>query len=47
VLDNTIAFVEVDDGGPLVRPTGEPEKAVYPVVDANWCKHVSLPVREL
>ena len=28
VLDDPIAFVEVDDGGPLVRPTGAPEKAI-------------------
>jgi len=39
VLDDTIALVEMDDGGSLACPTGTPEKAMDPVVDANLCQH--------
>jgi len=43
VLDDTIALMEMNDGGSLVRPTGAPEKAVYPVVDAYLCKNAMPP----
>src|SRR5262249_37230013 len=42
-LDNAVAFVEMDDGGTLIRPTGAPEKTVYPVVDAHLCQHAMPP----
>jgi len=43
VLDDTIALVEMDDGGPLPCPAGTPEPAIDPVVDANLCQHAMPP----